>query len=96
MGVAPGYEAFTGVVPNPLLHGDHARRVPTLIVSSAEMEDGGGSTAVRRMERGKWTNRRRATANVLVALAARVPGYKNYANVTGQWLRCLFGIGFLL
>ena len=40
MGVAPGYDDLGGVVPNPLLHADHAKRVPTLIVSSAEEREG--------------------------------------------------------
>jgi len=36
MGVAPGYDDLAGVEQNPRLHVDHARRVPALIVSSAE------------------------------------------------------------
>ena len=36
IGVAPGYEDLAGVVQNRRLHADHARRVPTLIVSPAE------------------------------------------------------------
>ncbi len=40
MGVAPGYDDLVGVVPNPLLHADHVRRMPTFIVSSAEERNG--------------------------------------------------------
>ena len=36
MGVAPEYDDLIGVVPKRLLHVDHARRVPTLIFSSAD------------------------------------------------------------
>ena len=52
MGVAPVYDDLIGVVPNRLLYVDHARRVLTLIVSSAEMEVKGA---------GFWTSQASST-----------------------------------
>ena len=57
MGVAPGYDNLAGVVPNPLLHADHARRVPTLIVSDDSSAEESGGKSWKTKERAFGLNR---------------------------------------